>query len=58
MSVALLEDKPGPVGNLQLMPKNVSVTVSWTPPTTTNGMISGYTISLDGSVVRVLITNL
>ena len=51
--INLLEDKPGPIENLQLIPTNVSVAVSWSPPDplTRNGMISGYTLSLDGSVV-------
>ena len=51
VDINLLEDTPGPVGNLQLLPGNVSVTVSWSRPLLRNGMISGYTISLDGSVV-------
>ena len=55
MDVTLLEDKPGPIGNLQAMPTNVSVAVSWAAPTITNGMISGYMISLDGTVVCLFI---
>ena len=55
--INLLEDKPGPIENLRLIPKNVSVAVSWSPPDplTSNGMISGHTISLDGSVVCFLL---
>lgn len=51
ISVKLLEDRPGQVENLQVTPSNVSVTVMWTAPSEMNGNISGYTVSLDESVV-------
>ena len=51
IEVNLLEDKPGPVENLSLTPSNVSVSIAWSRPSTTNGIISGYTVSLNETAV-------
>ena len=51
INVKLLEDKPEAVENLLLMPSNTSVNIMWSPPSTRNGIISGYTVSLNETVV-------
>ena len=55
VAIKLLEDLPGPVESLNLMEQNVSVNVFWSAPLSnrSNGVISGYTLSLDGTVVCV-----
>lgn len=51
IDVVLLEDKPGPVEGLQLIPSNSSIAITWNSPSLRNGMISGYAIYLEDTVV-------
>lgn len=51
IDIKLLEDKPGPVENLRLIPSNTSIAIAWSPPSLRNGMISGYAIYLEDTVV-------
>ena len=49
--VKLLEDEPGPVESLCLIPSNTSIAITWSPPSSGNGIISGYAIYIENVLV-------
>ena len=58
LSRQLLEDVPGPVIGLRMSSKTSNtVALSWSPPSVTNGVITGYAVMVDGVEVSSLYTN-
>ena len=52
----LLEAPPGPVGSLAVNePSNTSLRLSWSPPELPNGVISGYSVYVNDTIVSVCV---
>lgn len=55
-AVSLLEGFSGPVESLEIvMVTNVSLTLSWSPPSVQNGNISGYSIYVNNAAVSIIL---
>lgn len=55
-TVSLLEGFSGPVENIQIeMVTNVSITLSWSPPSVRNGIISGYSVYVNTTAVSIIL---